>query len=183
VTKYENALITLDEFLVSNSIKYAVIGGIAVILYGYQRTTNDIDVTILCELEDLDRIHKLFESEFKPAFNGTLEYFKRNFILPVDEPGTNLRIDIAAGLTEFDRAVISRSKRICFGDAEISVCSIEDLIVYKLFAARFADLADIEILLKKNKNKIDSDYLIKTVGKFKELDREDMFQNLNKLLP
>lgn len=83
MTKYEKALITLDEFLLSNSIKYAVIGGIAVIYHGYQRTTNDIDVTILCGLEDLDRIHKLFESEFKPAFNGTLEYFRRNFILPL----------------------------------------------------------------------------------------------------
>lgn len=79
--------------------------------------------------------------------------------------------------------MISRSKRIYFGDAEISVCSIVDLIVYKLFAARFADLADIEILLKKNKNKIDSNYLVKTVEKFKEIDREDMLQNLNKLLP
>lgn len=86
-------------------------------------------------------------------------------------------------MTEFDRAVISRSKRIYFGDAEISVCSIEDPIVYELLAARFADLADIEILLKKNKNKIDSDYLIKTVEQFKELDREDMLQYLNKLLP
>lgn len=39
------------------------------------------------------------------------------------------------------------------------------------------------MILKKNKNKIDSDYLIRTVEKFKELDREDMIQNLNKLLP
>jgi predicted nucleotidyltransferase len=182
LTKYEKALLSLDNFFSENSIDYAIIGGIAVIIYGYQRTTNDIDATILCDLEDLNSIHELVKSKFKPAFSGTLEYFQRNFILPVDEPETNLRIDIAAGLTEFDKSVISRKQRKLFGKVEVSVCSLEDLIIYKLFAGRHADISDVEQLLEKNKNSIDQKYLLETAEKFSELEREDIIENLNKFL-
>jgi predicted nucleotidyltransferase len=180
VTKYESALLKLDRFLFNNSIEYVVIGGVAVIIHGYQRTTNDIDITILCDLEDLDKIHNLFESEFHPAFQGTLEYFKRNFILPVDEPENNLRIDIAAGLTEFDKSVIKRKVRKKIGEAEVFVCSLEDLIIYKLFARREQDIADVKNLL--GKNEVDKKYLLETANKFKELERGDILENLNKFL-
>lgn len=50
MTKYEKALSNLDHFYSKYSIEYAIIGGIAVIMYGYQRTTNDIDATILVNL-------------------------------------------------------------------------------------------------------------------------------------
>lgn len=182
MTKYERALLNLDSFLSENSIEYAIIGGIAVIIYGYQRTTNDIDATILCKLEDLGSIHELVKSKFKPTFSGTLEYFQRNFILPIYEPETNLRIDLAAGLTEFDRSVISRKQRKFFGEVEVSVCSLEDLIIYKMFAGRHADISDVELLLEKNKNSLDQKYLFETAEKFKELEREDILENLNKLL-
>lgn len=181
MTNYEIALSNLDKFLLKNSIEYAIIGGIAVIIYGFQRTTKDIDAIVLCQLEDLDKIHAIIEKNFKPAFKGTLEYFHRNFILPVDEPETNLRIDLAAGLTEFDRNVISRSKRKYFGDVEVSVCSLEDLIIYKMFAGRHLDFGDIELLLEKHKNSLDKKYLFETAEKFKELERADIIENLNKL--
>ncbi len=124
----------------------------------------------------------MISQEFKPAFSDTLEYFKRNFILPVDEPETNLRIDFAAGLTVFDKEVISRRTRKSFGGAEVFVCTLEDLIIYKLFAGRYADLSDIEFLLEKNISTVDKKYLLQTAESFVELEREDMLENLNKLL-
>lgn len=150
-------------------------------VYGEKRTTRDIDATVLCELEDLDSFHKLMEKKFTPAFENTLDYFKRNFILPVDDPETNLRIDIAAGLTEFDKSVISRKRRKSFGDVEIFVCSLEDLIIYKLFAGRDQDISDFKSLVLKNKQ-IDKKYLSETADKFRELEREDILENLNKFL-
>jgi predicted nucleotidyltransferase len=182
LTEFEISLQNLDHFFSENTIEYSIIGGIAVIVYGEQRTTRDIDATVLCELEDLESFHKLIEKKFTPAFKGTLEYFKRNFILPVDDPDTNLRIDIAAGLTEFDRSVISRGNRKTFGKIEISVCSLEDLFIYKLFASREQDIADVKHLIEKNLNSIDKKYLYETAEKFKELERVDIIEKLNKLL-
>ncbi|MFO7447135.1 MAG: nucleotidyltransferase [Ignavibacteriaceae bacterium] len=163
-------------------MEYVIIGGIAVVMYGEQRTTEDIDVTILCNLENLDFIHGIIEKKFTPAFKGTLDYFKKNFILPVDDPDTKLRIDFAAGLTEFDKQVISRRKRKNFGKSKVYVCSLEDLIIYKLFAARHLDIADVQNLLEKNKSSIDKNYLTQTIEKFVELERGDMIQNLKKFL-
>ncbi len=182
MTKYEKALFNLDHFFDEKSIEYAIIGGIAVIIYGYQRTTRDIDATILCQLENLESVHELIRERFNPAFQDTLEYFKRNFILPVDEPETNLRIDLAAGLTEFDKNVISRRTRKSFGEVEVSVCTLEDLIIYKLFAGRHGDLDDVELLLERNIAAVDKKYLLHTAEKFRELEREDILENLNKLL-
>lgn len=181
MTEFEISLQNLDHFFSENSIEYSIIGGIAVIIYGEQRTTRDIDATVLCELEDLESFHKLIEKKFTPAFKCTLEYFKRNFILPVDDPDTNLRIDIAAGLTEFDKSVISRRRRKAFGKTEIFVCSLEDLIIYKLFAKREQDIADIKHLVEKNLNSLDKKYLIETAEKFKEFERDDIPENLPKL--
>ena len=182
MTKYEKALSNLDHFFSDNSIEYAIIGGIAVIIYGSQRATKDIDVTILCQLEDLGSIHELIREKFNPVFQNTLEYFKTNFILPVDEPETNLRVDLAAGLTEFDRSVISRRRKKSFGNVEVFVRSLEDLIIYKLFAGRHIDIDDVQLLWEKNINSIDKTYLKHTAKKFRELEREDILENLNKLL-
>jgi hypothetical protein len=59
---------------------------------------------------------------------------------------------------------------------------LEDLIIYKLFAARYLDFADAQMLLENNKNTIDKKYLIETAGEFTELERDDIIVNLNKFL-
>ena len=181
MTNFETSLQHLHNFFSENSIEYAIIGGVAVIIYGEQRTTDDIYVTVLCELEHLDNFHKMMGKKFTPAFEGTLEYFKRNFILPLDDPVTELRIDIAAGLTEFDKKVISRRKKKFFGEVEVYVCSLEDLIIYKLFANREQDIADVKHLLEKQLNSTDKKYLLETAEMFRELEREDVLENLTKL--
>ncbi len=183
MTEFETSLQNLHNFFSENSVEYVIIGGVAVIIYGEQRSTDDIDVTVLCELEHLDSFHNLMLKKFTPAFEGTLDYFKRNFILPLDDPATELRIDIAAGLTEFDKKVISRRRRKLFGEVEVYVCSLEDLIIYKLFANREQDIADVKHLIEKHLNSIDKKYLLDTSQKFLQLEREDILETLNKFLP
>jgi signal recognition particle GTPase len=68
------------------------------------------------------------------------------------------------------------------GKAEFYICTLEDLIIYKLFASRHLDLGDVEMLLEKNINSLDQKYLFKTAEKFRELEREDIIENLNKML-
>jgi hypothetical protein len=172
----------LDEFCNEASIKYAVIGGVAVITYDYQRTTKDIDITVLCNLEELKTIHDKFLQAYLPVQDDSLNFFSRNFLLSVKDKITDLKIDIAAGLTIFDDTIIKRRKRTKLGKAEFYICTLEDLIIYKLFASRHLDLGDVEMLLEKNINSLDQKYLFKTAEKFRELEREDIIENLNKML-
>jgi predicted nucleotidyltransferase len=52
-------LVKLDSFLTKKKINYAIIGGTAAIMYGRLRATEDIDVTIMVELEDMEKTHEL----------------------------------------------------------------------------------------------------------------------------
>ena len=180
--QFEKTLKRLDDFCEKESIKYAVIGGVAVISYDYQRTTKDIDITILCKLEELKDLHDKFLKAYLPLQNDSLNFFSKNFLLPVKDEITDIKIDVAAGLTIFDDSIIKRRKRMKLGKAEFYICALEDLIIYKLFAGRHQDIGDVEILLNKNKNLFDKKYLFDTAEKFRELEREDIIESLNKLL-
>lgn len=180
--KFEKTLINLDEFCQRNYIDYAVIGGVAVITYDYQRTTKDIDITVLCKLEELSIIHDKFIQEYLSLQSDSLNFFSRNFLLPVKDKITDIKIDVAAGLTIFDDTIIKRRKRTKLGRAEFYICTLEDLIIYKLFAHRHLDLGDVEMLLERNANSIDKSYLLSTAEKFRELERGDIIEYLNKLL-
>jgi hypothetical protein len=170
----------LDEFCTNASVEYAVIGGVAVINYDYQRTTKDIDVTVLCRLEELKNVHDQFIQSYIPLQDDSLNFFQKNFLLTVKDKITDIKIDIAAGLTIFDDKIVKRRVRTKLGKAEFYICTLEDLIIYKLFAGRLQDLSDVENLLEKNKD-IDQPYLFETAEKFRELEREDIIDNLNKL--
>lgn len=180
--EFENSLMRIDLLCEQNSIEYAVIGGLAVITHGSFRTTKDIDLTVLCNLDEMQFIHKVFSKEFIPIYDHSLEFFKSNFVIPSKDRITGIRVDIASGLTEFDKNVIKRRKREKLGQAEFYVCSIEDLIIYKLFAARYQDLADVKELISIHRGSIDKKYLADRVFEFYELEREDMKANLDKLL-
>lgn len=93
---FEKALLAVDNFCKINSIDYAVIGGVAVVAYGSLRTTKDIDVTLLCEIDDIDRIHNIFIQEFDPLISDSLNFFKNNFVLPL-KLKTKIKIDIIVG--------------------------------------------------------------------------------------
>lgn len=179
---FEKTLMRLDEFCREASIKYAVIGGVAVITYDYQRTTKDIDITVLCKLEELQTIHDKFIKAYLPVHDDSLNFFSKNFLLSVKDKVTDIKVDVAAGLTIFDDTIIKRRKRTKLGEAEFYICTLEDLIIYKLFASRHLDLGDIEMLLEKNKSSVDKKYLLETAEKFRELERDDILSTLEKML-
>lgn len=182
MNEFENSLIRIDLLCEQNSIDYVVIGGLAVITYGSFRTTKDIDITVLCNLEEMEFVHKVFSKEFIPLYDQSLEFFKSNFVIPSKDRITGIRVDIASGLTEFDKNVFKHRKRKKLGQAEFYICSVEDLIIYKLFAARYQDLADVRELILIYNNSIDRNYLIDTSNSFGEFERVDMIENLKKFL-
>ena len=65
---------------------------------------------------------------------------------------------------------------------EIQVCSIEDLIIFKLVAARPIDYADAEMLVERYCNELETDYLVKTAREFAQIERSDVFDHLKEYL-
>jgi predicted nucleotidyltransferase len=182
LNEFESTLERLVSLLKANSIDYVIIGGAAAIIHGRLRTTEDIDVTLLTDLEDLGTLYKLISSHYCPIWRDSENFFKKNFVLPVFDEETKVRIDFAAGLSEFDRKVLERKVQKKIGKILINICSVEDLIIYKLISARPQDLLDIEALLKINKDNLDQKYMKSTAKAFIEAERSDVLENLNKYL-
>jgi len=179
--RFEQTLGIIDKYFKNNKFEYAVIGGIAVINYENYRTTNDIDIIIKVDLGNLQKLGEDISTFFKPVFDNAIEFFKKNYVLPAICEDNGIRIDFSAALSGFDYSAIKRAKKAKMGKTEYSVCSIEDLIIYKLVASRYQDLSDVQQLIKSNRG-IDRQYLLNTAREFVELDRPDVLDRLQEFL-
>lgn len=93
-------------------------------------------------------------------------FLKKNFVLPLTHQSTEIEVDISLGFSGFEKKALSRSKKMKFKNVELNVCTTEDLILFKLVAARQRDLLDVQELMHRHKEKLDFNYLLpKIFGK------------------
>ncbi len=155
---YKNLLLELEE----KGVKYLVIGGIAVNLYGHPRVTKDLDLMISFEKTNMDKFIGIIKSlKLKPrvpveieelADNNKREMWKqeRNMkVFSFYNPANDLEvIDIMIqDYINFDEAY-KKAEKISDGKLIVSMISIDDLIKLKEIANRPNDRADIEVLKK-----------------------------------
>jgi hypothetical protein len=176
LTKFEQTLKLIYDICEEKSIPYVIIGGIAGIIHNLSRTTQDIDITLLAKYSEIENIGNVLLKDFKPIKNNPIEFFKKYFVFPSVCKKTNIHVDFAAGLSGFDKIVIDRRLKTNFGNVKVYVCSVEDLIIYKLVANRTQDKADVEQLLNIHKKKLDIKYLTKIAKGFVEVEREDILE-------
>ena len=124
--------------------RYLVIGGIACILHGYARATEDIDILIERTAENADRILKALATlgyGFAREWTAT-EILKRQITVVGDDP----RVDIftVAWSIKYAQAA-SRSDTVAVAGVRIPLIGIDDLIETKR-TGRLQDAADIEVL-------------------------------------
>jgi len=132
------------EALNRSRAKYLVIGGVACILHGYARATDDVDILIERTeanaervLAALARVGYAFASEWSPA-----EILKRPITLIGDNPAVD--VFTVAWKVKYEQAV-SRSSVVDVDGIEIPLISLDDLIETKR-TGRLLDAADIEVL-------------------------------------
>jgi hypothetical protein len=82
----------------------ALIGGLAVSLRGQPRMTVDVDLVIAAGVDDALRlITTLPKTPFEPLFAGVEEVGASAFILPLRHRSTGIRVDLAIGMSGFER--------------------------------------------------------------------------------
>lgn len=179
----EDTTLRLDDFLSGSKIDYVLIGGVAAILHGIQRPTQDVDVALLLEVDSLKKIGVKILKSYLPRKENPLEFFERFFVLPVTDPVTKIDVGIAAGLGGFDRMAIRRAKPKQIKNRSIPCCTVKDLIIYKLAANRGRDLDDIDLLRELYGDTVDVRYLHATAKQFVKLERGDILERVNRLFP
>lgn len=155
---YQEVFTKLDDA----KIKYLLVGGVAVNLYGYNRFTGDIDILLALNegnLQDLDDLmHEMGYVERQPISVKELGNPKKleNFIIEKglkaftfisnSKPQLDIDIIIEESL-EFDK-YNKRKTIIEIWGLKLPMISIDDLITMKKNAGRDKDKIDLEALLK-----------------------------------
>ncbi|MBC7557288.1 MAG: hypothetical protein H7195_10045 [Chryseobacterium sp.] len=129
-------------------VNYLLVGGYAVILHGYTRSTGDLDLWISKNSENYYRLIKVYGEFGAPIFSK--EDFESD---KLDVWGIGVEPRKIEILTHVDGLIFEESYNHCnwleLNDFKVPYIDFEDLIKNKIASGRYKDLADIE-QLKKN---------------------------------
>lgn len=128
-----------------------LIGGLAVHRWAEPRATADVDLTVLApygeEAKVLDALLGRFEAREEDARAFALTH---RVLLIRSTAGPS--IDVALAAFPFELEVIERSSDWeMLPGVILRTCSAEDLIIYKLVAARLQDLADVDSIVRRQR--------------------------------
>ena len=149
------------EALGRAEVRYLVVGGVAVVLHGYLRTTADLDLVIALDAVNVRRAVSALEGlGYRPRAPVPAAQFADPEIRRrwVREKGLTVfsfwsdkrpRLEVVLFASEpfpFDDA-FARAVHVQLGGQLVPVVSLEDLIALKRAAGRPQDAADIERLM------------------------------------
>lgn len=160
------ALTDLTQLLSESDISYAVIGGLAVSARGRVRVTEDVDVVVACDWDDatalLERVRTQDRtaSAFQEASNESETILAQGLLLPLVHRRSKVPVDIAIGLSEFERSVVARGEVADVAGLSLPVVSLGDLLIMKVVAGRARDVEDAESLVSAAATVIDWEYCL-----------------------
>jgi len=155
----------LDEFYVAvinfmeqSQVPYLIIGGLAVSVIGEPRMTQDIDLIVSVEKQN---VHTLLES----AINSGFELNIKRELHRVKETGTfrlnrgHFYADVIIASTLLEESAFTRVQRIKLVNKIASFPSPEDLVLFKIIVGRDKDMLDARSIIIRHKMRLDCDYL------------------------
>jgi hypothetical protein len=174
----------IQDFFDENKWQFCFIGGIALQRWAKPRLTNDADLTLLTGFGSeeffIDKILEKFQSRLENPKDFALQ--SRILLLKIG----NVGIDISLGALFFEESAVNRAVFYQFTpNVKLRICTAEDLIVFKAFADRTQDWADIENILIVQE-KLDWKYIFEQLAPLVELKEEPeiltRLENLRKSL-
>jgi len=141
-----------------HKVKFLLIGGYAVIYYGYERTTNDMDIWLKPSNKNRDRIIRAFrehgvDSE-KLNVVKEMDFTKPQVLTIGKKPNQIVFLTVVAGLN-FEEAD-EKKNLLDLEKEQIGFLGYEDLITNKMVADRPQDKADVDMLQKIQRERNDN---------------------------
>jgi len=151
------AVRAVRDAIASLGVPAAIIGGIGVIARGVPRLTDDVDASIaaadLCPLEDL--VRRLAAFGIQPRMDDVVAFARRRHVLLMRHAPTGVDVDLSLAWIPWEHEALERAETLRFGAIPIRVPTAEDLLVYKLVAARPRDIEDASALAQLHHASID----------------------------
>ncbi len=134
-----------------HGLKYMVIGGFAVSIHGYPRSTKDMDICIQLSDENAEKMLLVLKEFGFSSLNLT----KADFLVPhyFTQLGYEpVRIDIMNDIDGVDFEVAWQNKKVVnMEGVDFNFIGYNELLILKQLAGRPQDLADIHKLKQRNK--------------------------------
>ncbi|MBN1150904.1 nucleotidyltransferase [candidate division WOR-3 bacterium] len=179
---FKKLILGLAQSFQKNGIPYIIIGGQAVLIYGEPRMTNDIDVTLGVDTNEIQNILAITgDLELKCLVDHPSEFVNKTMVLPLIDPVTAIKIDLIFSNSEFEKKAIERAKRIIIDGISVNYASLEDLLIFKIFSGRPRDIEDAKNILLKNPV-FDMGYIEKQLNEFDKALALNLLKTFQKLL-
>lgn len=147
--------LAVQEFLEAQDWSFCFIGGIALLRWGEPRVTRDIDATLFTGFGDEERFVRSLLARFEGRIPDAEAFALSRRVLLLRTPSGD-GLDISLGGLPFERDLVDRSTKELFGDGyALRVCSADDLVVLKAFAARDQDWIDIRNIVRRQRTALD----------------------------
>src|SRR5262249_19070690 len=130
----------------SNGVKYLLIGGYAVGIYGHIRATNDLDVWVESTPGNATRIERaLREFGFDLAALNANLFVEPNNVIRMGQPPMRIEVLTSISGVEFEECFADR-ETFLIDELPVPVISLAHLRQNKAASGRAKDIADLECL-------------------------------------
>jgi predicted nucleotidyltransferase len=172
----EDALRSVVSILEELKLPYMLIGGMANLIWGEARTTQDIDITIQVDPPALpDTVTRLTQI-FRALPKDPITFVRQTRVLPIVTKN-GVRADLIFAELPYQEQAIRRARPVALGDVMVQVCTPEDLIIHKIISERAKDLDDVKGIVRVQGSRLDRAYLDSLVlGLAADLERPEIRQ-------
>jgi Uncharacterised nucleotidyltransferase len=154
------------------NVPFALMGGLALAVWSYPRSTRDVDLLIGVNQDEVLRtIDALLNIGCRlkqtPVPHRVGEHcFVHLLYTPPDE-FYDVQFDLMLAETALEKAALANSvaREVLGMSRPIHVLNCDDLILFKLVSGRLIDLADAAMLLRENRDLIDFEYFNSWISK------------------
>jgi hypothetical protein len=160
-----SALFKAASMLEEQGYRYAVIGGLAVSVWGQTRATYDIDFKVLVPANGYQALRELVRRYYPERARP---HVPENPLI-VDVVIEGVTVDFLLAIPGYEENIVTRALPRELGERAFPVCSPEDLIIQKAVAGRPRDWQDVEGILIEQYGKLQADYIEEWLGQFAEI--------------
>jgi hypothetical protein len=161
------SVIQLQKRLREANISAAVVGGLAVAIWGEPRLTRDVDVKVSLQRDKAAHLLSILGSGYTFLADNPEQTLQRMGMLFIQD-ADGLRLDLLLADTPFDVQAIQRAHLIEIQpDQTVVVCTPEDLILYKMISTRPRDHEDAQGIVRRQQA-LDDAYILDWLQQFEQ---------------
>jgi hypothetical protein len=144
----DNDFLDFLRLLTVHKVRYVIIGGYAVALYGYVRYTGDFDIFVETSKSNAKKLVRVFKDFGYDVSNLSEELFlKEGKLIRIGRPPNRLEVLTRISGVTFEECYLNRV--VCRAEGlDVNFVSRDLLIRNKKASGRPKDLVDVEHLLK-----------------------------------